>query len=100
MAHTLPEPPVMFKALVERDSTFEGIFFAAIKTTGIFCRPTCTAKKPLAKNVEYYPTPKEAILHGYRPCKVCHPERPLGASPDWLEQLLEILEHSPQREDL
>jgi len=41
---------IMYKALVEKDVTFEGTFFAAVKTTGIFCRPTCTARKPKAEN--------------------------------------------------
>ncbi len=64
---------IMYKALTEKDSSYEGIFYAAVKTTGIFCRPTCTARKPLRENVEFFLSSKEAILHGYRPCKVCSP---------------------------
>ncbi len=58
---------IMYKALVDKDSTYEGSFIAAVKTTGIFCRPTCTARKPKLENVEFYSTAKEAILKGYRP---------------------------------
>ena len=50
----------MYQALVNKDSQFEGIFYAAIKTTGIFCRPTCTARKPKPENVEYYTNTKDA----------------------------------------
>ena len=87
----------MFEALVNRDSSFEGIFFAAIKTTGIFCRPTCTAKKPLAKNVEYFASCQEALHHGYRPCKICTPEVPLGTPPDWVEALFQKLHTKPDK---
>ncbi len=66
-------PELMYDALVRKDSQFEGVFFAAVKTTGIFCRPTCTARKPKFENAAFYTTSKEAILHGYRPCKVCSP---------------------------
>ena len=44
----LPSARVMYRALVRRDSAYEGVFIAGVKTTGIFCRPTCRAKKPLA----------------------------------------------------
>ena len=63
---------IMYRALVDKDVSYEGTFFAAVKTTGIFCRPTCTARKPKMENVEYFKTTKDAILHGYRPCKVCN----------------------------
>ncbi|MEM6632357.1 MAG: methylated-DNA--[protein]-cysteine S-methyltransferase [Bacteroidota bacterium] len=94
--HTLPDQETMFEALVNRNSSFEGIFFAAIKTTGIFCRPTCTAKKPLAENVEYFSSCKEALLHGYRPCKICTPEVPLGSPPKWIRSLFDQLQENPE----
>ena len=71
---------IMYKALVDKDASFEGIFIAAVKTTGIFCRPTCTARKPKEENVEFFHTTKEAILKGYRPCKVCNPLEKLGGA--------------------
>ena len=49
----LPTTDEMYKALVERDQTFDGLFFACVRTTGVFCRPTCHAKKPKLENVEY-----------------------------------------------
>ena len=91
----LPDRNTMYKALVNKDSQFEGIFFAAIKTTGIFCRPTCTARKPKPENVEYYPTTKDAIANGFRPCKVCHPMKLKGAFPGWLQDLMKEVTANP-----
>jgi AraC family transcriptional regulator of adaptative response/methylated-DNA-[protein]-cysteine methyltransferase len=85
----------MYNALLRKDSTFEGTFYAAIKTTGIFCRPTCTARKPKPENVEYYTTPKEAILHGYRPCKVCSPLTVAGDSPAEIKKLISRITDDP-----
>ncbi len=79
---TLPAPEEMYRALCERDQAYEGIFVAAIRTTGIFGRPTCSAKKPLKENIEYYPDQREALLAGYRPCKRCRPIEPRGATPE------------------
>ena len=72
----------MYKALVAKDVSYEGIFIAGVKTTGIFCRPTCPARKPKAENVEFFKTTKDAILRGYRPCKVCNPLEKLGETPE------------------
>ena len=88
----LPDRDTMYEALVNKDSTFEGVFFAAIRTTGIFCRPTCTARKPKPENVEYYPDTKSAIANGYRACKVCHPMEMPGSMPDWLSALMAEIE--------
>jgi len=86
---------IMYKALVEKDVTFEGTFFAAVKTTGIFCRPTCTARKPKAENVEFFNTTKEAILKRYRPCKVCSPLEKIGETPGYIKDLLNELHADP-----
>lgn len=91
----LPDRLTMYRALVNKDSQFEGIFFAAIKTTGIFCRPTCTARKPKPENVEYFISSKAAIAHGYRACKICLPLTLQGDTPEWLEKLMEEIEQNP-----
>ncbi|HEY4544521.1 MAG TPA: Ada metal-binding domain-containing protein [Tissierellaceae bacterium] len=62
-----------YKMLVEKNTSYEGIFFVGVKTTGIFCRPTCPAKKPKKENCEFFQTAKEATLASYRPCKRCQP---------------------------
>jgi AraC family transcriptional regulator of adaptative response/methylated-DNA-[protein]-cysteine methyltransferase len=86
---------LMYKALVEKDSSFEGSFIAAVKTTGIFCRPTCTARKPKKTNVDFYKTTKEAILAGYRPCKVCNPLNILNETPVYVKGILDELNTDP-----
>jgi len=97
MTATLPPPPEMYRALCERDASYEGVFFAAIRTTGIFCRPTCRARKPRPESVEYYPSARDALVAGYRPCKRCRPLEPQGAAPEWLRPLMEELEVHPAR---
>jgi AraC family transcriptional regulator of adaptative response/methylated-DNA-[protein]-cysteine methyltransferase len=86
---------IMYKASLEKDSSFEGIFITAVKTTGIFCRPTCTARKPKKENVEFFKTTKEAILSGYRPCKVCKPLEKLNETPSQIQALLVDLNNDP-----
>lgn len=85
----------MYQAILDKDSTFEGIFFTAVKTTGIFCRPSCTARKPKRENVEFFATSKECILKGYRPCKVCRPLEHLHQTPPEIQNLLDELAHNP-----
>ena len=83
----LPPTETMYRALVNRDSSFEGIFFVGVRTTGIFCRPTCTAKKPARENVDFFATPSEALESGYRPCLRCHPTDPNERPPKLIERL-------------
>lgn len=63
-------------AFINRDSSYDGIFYTAVKTTGIFCKPSCRARKPLEKNVIFYNSIEEAKANGFRPCKICEPEGP------------------------
>ncbi len=84
-----------YKALMKKDPQYEGLFFAAIKTTGIFCRPTCRARKPKRENVEFFQTAKQAMTNGYRPCKICHPlEVPDEILPE-IKSLLKEIEQYP-----
>jgi AraC family transcriptional regulator of adaptative response/methylated-DNA-[protein]-cysteine methyltransferase len=91
---TLPPVPDMERAYLRRDGAFNGLFYLGVRTTGIFCRPTCPARKPRPKNVEYFATAREALLAGYRPCKRC---RPLQADeqPEWATRLLADVEREP-----
>lgn len=86
---------IMYNAILKKDITFEGTFITAVKTTGIFCRPTCTARKPKAENVEFFKTTSEAIRKGYRPCKVCNPLEKIGETPDFIKSILDELNADP-----
>jgi AraC family transcriptional regulator of adaptative response/methylated-DNA-[protein]-cysteine methyltransferase len=86
---------IMYNALLNKDASFEGIFYVGVKTTGIFCRPTCNARKPKRENTLFFKSSKEAILHGFRPCKVCSPlERP-GETPEWIKEILTEIDNDP-----
>lgn len=67
----------MWKATVTCNPAFDGVFFYAIKTTGIFCRPSCKSKTPNYQNVSFFANGDEAQAAGYRPCKRCRPDLPL-----------------------
>lgn len=63
-----------YAALRARDPRFDGLFFVAVRTTGIYCRPICPARLPARENCTFYRTAAEAESHGYRPCLRCRPE--------------------------
>lgn len=87
----------MLEAFLQRDGAYDGIFVTGVHTTGIFCRPTCPAKKPLPRNLSFFGSPREALLSGFRPCRRCRPLEPEGAPPEWLRPLLDDLEADPSR---
>jgi AraC family transcriptional regulator of adaptative response/methylated-DNA-[protein]-cysteine methyltransferase len=87
----------MVDAFLKSDSSYDGLFYTAVRTTGIFCIPSCPARKPLPQNVEFFDSAREALVSGYRPCKRCKPMEAPGASPDWLRPLLDAIELDPRR---
>jgi AraC family transcriptional regulator of adaptative response/methylated-DNA-[protein]-cysteine methyltransferase len=96
MKNLLPPTDICYNALLKSDSGFEGIFVVGVRTTGIFCRPTCTARKPKKQNVEFFGSCREAMLSGYRPCKVCNPLGHEGENPSWLTPLLDEIQRRPE----
>ncbi|WP_432666458.1 trifunctional transcriptional activator/DNA repair protein Ada/methylated-DNA--[protein]-cysteine S-methyltransferase [Wukongibacter baidiensis] len=88
---------IYYRALLERDSQFDGIFFAAITTTGVFCHATCPARKPKFENCEFYETAEAALLAGYRPCKRCHPLSYPQEFPSAIRQLIQLVEENPEK---
>jgi AraC family transcriptional regulator of adaptative response / DNA-3-methyladenine glycosylase II len=71
-----------YRVIESRDARFDGRFVTAVRSTGIYCRPSCPARTPKAANVTFYPTSAAAHLAGYRACKRCLPEATPG-SPEW-----------------
>ena len=86
-----------YKALLEREPEYEGVFFAGIKTTGIFCRPTCPARKPKFENCEFFKTTQEALLAGYRPCKRCKPMSLPNSPSQAMQVLVDAVEAEPEK---
>ena len=83
------KPESLYKALTSRDRRFDGRVFFGVKSTGIYCRPICPAKTPLAKNVEFFPTAAAAEQSGYRACMRCRPETSPG-TPAWSGSLASV----------
>jgi AraC family transcriptional regulator of adaptative response / DNA-3-methyladenine glycosylase II len=71
-----------YRAVKSRDRRFDGVFYTAVRTTGIYCRPSCPARTPGFHNVEFHPTAASAQAAGFRACKRCLPDATPG-SPDW-----------------
>ncbi|MFC1527341.1 Ada metal-binding domain-containing protein [Candidatus Neomarinimicrobiota bacterium] len=84
-----------YDIILNRDTSYENIFITAVKTTGIFCRPSCPAKKPKFENVLFYNSINEAILSGYRPCKVCKPMEPADETPSYITNIIKELSDNP-----
>ena len=84
----------MERAYQRSDASYDGVFYLGVRTTGIFCRPSCPARKPKPENVEFFAMPKEALFAGYRPCLRC---RPLEGdeAPPWVARLLQRVERRP-----
>ncbi|MBS0569118.1 MAG: DNA-3-methyladenine glycosylase 2 family protein [Proteobacteria bacterium] len=68
------DPKICEQARLTRDARFDGLFFTAVRTTGIYCRPVCPAPAALSRNVEYFANAAAAASAGYRPCLRCRPE--------------------------
>lgn len=104
---TAPEPSddELYEAVRRRDRAYDGRIFYGVKTTGVYCRPSCAARLANRENVSFHPTPKAAKQAGFRACKRCAPDR-IG-QPDAHTQavaracrLIEVSEETPSLDDL
>ena len=84
----------MTNAWRRRDAGYDGLFFFGVKTTGIFCRPSCPSR-PGREHLEFFRSGGEAVRSGYRPCKRCRPELASGQPPEWVAQLMTRVAASP-----
>jgi len=82
VSNMLIDHQVFEKARRSRDPRFDGRFFVAVRTTGIYCRPICRVKLPKSENVTFFQTAAAATEAGYRPCLRCRPEAAPG-TPAW-----------------
>lgn len=92
-----PTRPEMERAFYAGDASYDGLFVVGVRTTGIFCKPSCPARKPLPQNVEYCHSVRDALFAGYRPCKRCKPMEPAGTPPPWAAELRAAVEAEPHR---
>ena len=82
----LLDPAACYQAVLSRDARFDGHFFTAVRTTGIYCRPVCKVRTPLAKNCLFFASAARAEAAGFRPCLRCRPELAPAALPHWSAQ--------------
>jgi AraC family transcriptional regulator of adaptative response/methylated-DNA-[protein]-cysteine methyltransferase len=92
---TAPRPAEMERAFYDQDASYDGVFVTGVRTTGIFCRPSCPARKPLRQNLEFFPSIKDALFAGYRPCQRCRPLEADGQPPEWVAGLLAAVDAEP-----
>ena len=84
-----------YDAIGNQSAHYEGIFITGVKTTGIFCRPSCRARKPNIENVEFYDNAQQALHSGFRPCKLCKPMQKMNVTPDYIQDLIKKLHANP-----
>ena len=90
----LPPRVEMERAFSKKDQGYDGVFYVAVRTTGIFCRPSCPSRPKLV-NVEFHPSIRECLFAGYRPCRRCRPLETNGAPPAWAGELIARVEATP-----
>jgi AraC family transcriptional regulator of adaptative response/methylated-DNA-[protein]-cysteine methyltransferase len=84
----------MAAAWGHRDASYDGVFVFGVKTTGVFCRPSCPSR-PKREHLEFFRGAGEAVRAGYRPCKRCQPELASGQPPEWVTKLMTRVVKSP-----
>lgn len=91
----LPSHASMLRAFLASDPSAEGRFLAGVRSTGIFCRPTCKARKPRPENVLFFPDASTALHAGFRPCKLCRPMDAVTPPPPLVITLRDAVERDP-----
>ena len=89
---TLPERRELIRAFLTKDSSYQGVFFTGVRSTGIFCRVGCPARLPREDQLEFFATTRDALFAGYRPCRRCRPMDREDERPEWLKPLLSAVD--------
>src|ERR1051325_9577092 len=103
--HAGPGDDARWAALRSRDAAADGTFVYSVKTTGVYCRPSCSARPARPENVAFHATPAAAERAGFRPCERCRPEQPplaerQAAQVAALCRLIETSDHVPTLDEL
>lgn len=86
-----------YQALLDKNPEYESIFYVGVKTTGVFCRPTCPARKPKFENCEFFETAQQALLASFRPCQRCRPLSHPNQVSNLVQTLVEAVEKNPEK---
>lgn len=94
---SIDDSRLYYQALLEKNPEFEGLFFVGVTTTGVFCRPTCPARKPKFENCEFFATAQQALLASYRPCLRCRPLSHPNQVSALVQTLVAAVEANPEK---
>lgn len=86
-----------YRALIDKNTEYEGIFYVGIITTGVFCHPTCSARKPKFENCEFFETVSQALLAAFRPCKRCRPLSNPNQVSKLVQTLVDAIDANPEK---
>ncbi|MGE0118548.1 MAG: bifunctional transcriptional activator/DNA repair enzyme AdaA [Dongiaceae bacterium] len=93
----MPDDETFYAALAARDPEYEGVFYVGVRTTGVFCRPTCPARPPKRENCEFFRDAQQALLASYRPCRRCRPLSLPDETSDVVRRLVDAVERAPDK---
>jgi len=82
---------------IDKNPEYEGVFFVGVSTTGVFCRPTCPARKPKLEHCEFFETAQQALLASFRPCKRCRPLSHPNHVSELVQVLVDAIEKNPEK---
>ncbi|MEK4057487.1 bifunctional transcriptional activator/DNA repair enzyme AdaA [Paenibacillus sp. FSL F4-0087] len=91
--NSVPIDEKQWNAIIHNDSSYDGKFYYGVKTTGIFCRPSCKSKTPKYENVTIFNNPEEALAQHFRPCKRCKPTGERIPDQEWISVVTDYIEH-------
>lgn len=86
-----------YNIFAARNDRYSGLFYMAVSSTGIFCRPGCPARLPKQQNCSFFDRAEDAVQAGFRPCKRCHPLKLPGEASDLIKKLIDMVESDPDR---
>lgn len=89
--------PIYYQALLDKNTEYDGLFCVGVTTTGIFCRPSCPARKPKFEHCEFFEHAQGALLAGFRPCKRCKPLSHPDQVSDTVKTLVDAIEKQPEK---
>ncbi|HEY6412214.1 MAG TPA: bifunctional DNA-binding transcriptional regulator/O6-methylguanine-DNA methyltransferase Ada [Edaphobacter sp.] len=92
-------PGKQWQQVLERDASADGQFFYAVKSTGIFCKPSCPSRRPTRKQVQFFPSTEAAQAAGYRACKRCEPERTVAKADPQAGAIAAVTEYLKEHAD-
>src|SRR5258708_329596 len=86
-----------YQAFINKNTEYEIVFYVGFKTTGVFCRPSCSARKPKFEHCEFFETPQQALLASFRPCKRCCPLSHPNHVSKLVQTLVNAVEANPEK---